>query len=33
MSKKHWFTVCLDGSVPTADIFRMIDESYSLAVK
>lgn len=33
MSKKHWFTVCLDGSVPTADICRMIDESYSLAVK
>ena len=33
MSKKHWFTVCLDGSVPAEEICRRIDMSYELAVK
>ena len=33
MNKKHWITVCLDGSVPPEDIFKMIDISYNLAKK
>ena len=33
MNKKHWITVCLDGSVPPDDIFKMIDISYNLAKK
>ena len=31
MNKKHWVTVCLDGSVPEEEIFRRIDESFALA--
>jgi predicted DNA-binding protein (MmcQ/YjbR family) len=31
MNKKHWYTICLDGSVPLAKVFQGIDESYSLA--
>lgn len=30
MNKKHWFTVCLDGSVPPEEIYGLIDESYAL---
>lgn len=33
MSKKHWVTVLLDGSVKTDDIFTMIDKSYELGGK
>lgn len=33
MNKKHWNTVTLDGSVPDAEIQRMIDDSYGLVVK
>lgn len=33
MNKKHWITICLDGSVSTDEIFTLIDESYRLAVK
>ena len=33
MNKKHWFTICLDGSVSTEEICRRIDESYLLAGK
>ncbi len=33
MNKKHWFTICLDGSVSTEEICRRIDESYLLAEK
>lgn len=33
MSKKSWYTIILDGSVPTEEIYRRIDESYILAVK
>jgi predicted DNA-binding protein (MmcQ/YjbR family) len=33
MNKKHWVTVCLDGSVPIEEIFCMIDESFELAAK
>lgn len=33
MNKKHWMTLCLDGTVALEDIFRHIDESYLLAQK
>ena len=33
MNKKHWITICLDGSVSIDEIFRRIDDSYLLAVK
>lgn len=33
MNKKHWNTVILNGSVPDAEIERMIDHSYALIVK
>lgn len=33
MNKKHWFTVCLDGAVPTEEIFGRIDKSYALSAK
>ncbi len=33
MNKKHWFTICLDGSVPVEEIFERIDQSFVLAVK
>lgn len=33
MNKKHWFTLCLDGSVPIEEICRRIDASHELAVK
>lgn len=32
MSKKHWNTVALDGSVPGALVREMIGESYALVV-
>jgi predicted DNA-binding protein (MmcQ/YjbR family) len=32
MSKVHWNTVKLDGSVPQGEIERMIDNSYDLVV-
>lgn len=31
MNKKSWYTVVLDGSVSTEELFRRMDESYSLA--
>ncbi|MCL2874870.1 MAG: MmcQ/YjbR family DNA-binding protein [Betaproteobacteria bacterium] len=33
MNKKHWFTICLDGSVLIDEIFQRIDTSYALAKK
>lgn len=33
MNKKHWITICLDGSVPCDEIFGRIDASYLLARK
>ena len=33
MNKKHWITICLDGSVPLKDIENMLDTSYELARK
>ncbi len=32
MNKKHWNTVQLDGSVPSGEIERMIDNSYMLVI-
>lgn len=31
MNKKHWYTICLDGSVPIEELFSRIDLSYTLA--
>lgn len=33
MNKKHWNTVILDGSIPTAEVEGMIDHSYALVVQ
>lgn len=33
MNKKNWFTIVLDGTVDTEEIFRRIDDSYILANK
>lgn len=33
MNKKHWYTLLLDGSIPTDEICRRIDESYLLTKK
>lgn len=33
MNKKHWITICLDGSVRTEEIFWRIDRSHQLAIK
>ena len=33
MNKRHWNTVLLDGSIPTGEVERMIDSSYTLVVK
>lgn len=33
MNKKHWITVCLDGSVPMTEIQSMLDKSFELAKK
>jgi predicted DNA-binding protein (MmcQ/YjbR family) len=32
LNKQHWNTVTLDGSIPDAGIYSMIDESYRLVV-
>ncbi|MBF1207631.1 MAG: MmcQ/YjbR family DNA-binding protein, partial [Fusobacterium periodonticum] len=31
MNKKHWCTICLDGTVELEKIYRLIDISYELA--
>ncbi len=33
LSKKHWNTVSVDGSVPQDEVLEMIDHSYELVVK
>lgn len=33
MNKRHWFTICLDGTVSNEEILTRIDESYDLARK
>ncbi len=33
MSKKHWNTITLNGSIPDEELFRMMDESYQLVVQ
>ncbi len=32
MNKTHWNTVTLDGSIPEAEVWGMIDDSYDLVV-
>ena len=29
MNKKHWYTICLDGSVTVEEIYKRINESYN----
>lgn len=33
MNKKHWYTICLDGSLAIEEIYQRIDTSYKLAKK
>lgn len=33
LSRKHWNTVAVDGSIPDDEVLEWIDESYSLVVK
>lgn len=33
MNKKHWITICFDGTVSLEEICALIDESYKLAVR
>lgn len=33
MNKEHWITLLLDGSIPTPEIFPLIDLSYALTGK
>lgn len=33
MNKKHWNSIMIDGSLPTSDVFDMIDHSYDMVVK
>lgn len=33
MNKRHWITICLDGSVPQKEIHHRIDLSHALAAK
>jgi len=32
LNKTHWNSIVLDGTIPEADIHRMIDESYELTL-
>jgi len=31
MNKVHWYTIVLDGRIPTEEVLRRIDESYEIA--
>lgn len=33
MSKRHWNTVTLDGSIPDEEVYAMIDDSYDLVLE
>ncbi len=33
MNKKHWNTVLLDGTIPSHEVFAMIDHSFDLIAK
>lgn len=33
LNKKHWNSIILDGKIPTADIQKMINESYDLVLQ
>jgi predicted DNA-binding protein (MmcQ/YjbR family) len=32
MNKKHWYTICLDGSIPIEEILQRIDISHKLSI-
>ena len=32
MNKKHWNTICLDGSIPASEIKSMINHSFGLVI-
>ncbi|WP_177220796.1 hypothetical protein [Selenomonas sp. GACV-9] len=31
LSRKYWYTLCLDGSIPMAELTRRIDASFVLS--
>lgn len=33
MNKRHWNTVTIDGTIPDAEVWQMIDHSFRLVVK
>lgn len=33
MNKNNWITIKLDGSVPTAEIIALLDQSYQISLK
>lgn len=33
MNKKHWNTVTVDGTIPSKEIFEMIDHSFALVAR
>jgi predicted DNA-binding protein (MmcQ/YjbR family) len=33
MNKTHWNTVIIDNTIPSKEIFKMIDDSYDLIVR
>lgn len=33
MNKKHWLTICLDGTLTDGELFLRLDESYRLAAR
>ena len=33
MNKTHWNTITLDGTIPAAELWGMIDDSYELVVQ
>lgn len=33
MNKRHWNTVTIDGTIPSLEFWRMIDDSYKLVVQ
>jgi predicted DNA-binding protein (MmcQ/YjbR family) len=33
LSKRHWNTVTIDGTIPEDEVLEMIDNSYALVVK
>ena len=31
MNKRHWLTICLDGSIATDDVIKLLDASFALS--